>query len=356
MKALVLAGGAGTRLRPFSYSMPKQLIPVANKPVLQRVLDNIRDIGVTEIGMIVGDWADEIVAVFGDGSQLGLRISYIRQDQPRGLAHCVLLARAFLGDDDFVMYLGDNLLAEGVVDLAQEFATRRPAAQVAVQKVINPSAFGVAELDPSGAVLRLAEKPSQPRSDLALLGVYFLTPAIHTAVASIVPSARGELEITDAIQWLLTVGAEVRAYEYGGYWKDIGRVSDVLECNRRLLDGLGPCVAGEVDADSELTGAVVVEPGARLVRSRIDGPAIVGAGTLVVDSHVGPHTSIGRDCVVRGTYVDYSIILDDAAISQVRGLHGSLIGRCATVCPTNRDAVHHRLVVGDHARVEVAAA
>lgn len=261
MKALVLSGGSGTRLRPFSYSMPKQLIPIANTPVLEHVLKNIRDLGVTEIGVIVGNRASEISAVLGDGSRFGVRLTYIPQAAPHGLAHTVAIARDFLGDEDFVMYLGDNMLPEGIVGIAEEFTARRPAAQVVVCKVQDPRSFGVAELGPSGEVLRLVEKPAHPRSDLALIGVYFFTPAIHRAVASIEPSARGELEITDAIQWLVTSGAEVRASRYDGYWKDTGNVEDVLACNRHMLAELRPSVEGEVDATSVLTGAVVIERG-----------------------------------------------------------------------------------------------
>jgi glucose-1-phosphate thymidylyltransferase len=354
MKALVLSGGAGTRLRPFSYSMPKQLIPIANKPVLEHVVDNIRALGVSEIAIIVGEWAPQIAAVLGDGARLGVRITYLRQERPLGLAHCVALAGDFLGADDFVMYLGDNVLPQGVVEIGEQFQARRPAAHIAVYKVADPRAFGVAELDADGAVRRLVEKPQQPRSDLAVMGVYFFTSAVHEAVAAIRPSARGELEITDAIQWLVDNGFDVRASEYGGYWKDTGNVDDVLDCNRELLDGIQRSVAGEID-DAVLVGQVVVEPGARVVRSRIHGPAIIGAGSLIEDGYVGPYTSIGRDCVLRNTHIVYSIALDGATVCQVRGLRGSLIGRSAMVGSAAQDAVHHRLVIGDHTRIEVAA-
>ncbi|GGK26501.1 glucose-1-phosphate thymidylyltransferase [Streptomyces camponoticapitis] len=355
MKALVLSGGSGTRLRPFSYSMPKQLIPIANKPVLEHVLENIRALGVTEIGIIVGGWATEIADVLGDGSRLGVRITYIPQEKPLGLAHCVTLARPFLGDDDFVMYLGDNMLPDGIESIAADFRAARPAAQVVVHKVLDPRAFGVAELDVDGNVERLVEKPEQPLSDLALIGVYFFTPAIHRAVGAISPSARGELEITDAIQWLLTAGSEVKASEYSGYWKDTGRAEDVLDCNRQLLADLRPGVFGETDAASELDEGVRIEPGARVLRSRIEGPVVVGSGTVIEDSHIGPNTSIGRDCTLRGTQVSESIVMDGATISQVPGLQGSLIGRNATVGTTPEQDPHHRLVVGDHTRIEVAA-
>ncbi|HZR48816.1 MAG TPA: glucose-1-phosphate thymidylyltransferase [Streptosporangiaceae bacterium] len=354
MKALILAGGTGTRLRPFTHTMPKQLIPVANKPVLEHVLGNVRELGITEVGIIVNDWAPEIVAQLGGGSRFGLRLKYIRQDKPRGLAHAVLVARDFIGTDDFVMYLGDNVLADSITNCYEEFAAKRPAAHILVTKVTDPRAFGVAEIDRDGAVLRLTEKPRHPRSDLALTGVYFFTPAIHRAVAAIGLSARGELEITDAIQWLLTAGEEVTASQYDGYFRDIGRVKDVLECNRKLLDDLRPSVGGTIDADSTLTGPVTVEAGARVTRSVIEGPAIVGAGSLVRDSHVGPHTSIGRDCVLTRARIDYSVVLEGATISDVRDIRGSMIGRHATVTTADPGTLGQCLVVGDGSSVTLA--
>ncbi|MGK5522184.1 glucose-1-phosphate thymidylyltransferase [Micromonospora sp. URMC 107] len=352
MKALVLSGGTGSRLRPFSHSLPKQLIPIANQPVLEHVLESIRDIGVTDIGIVVGDRAPTIRKVIGDGSRLGVRVTYIPQDEPLGLGHCVVVSRSFLGDDDFVMYLGDNFLPDGIVPVAQEFAARRPAAQVVLHKVTDPRQFGLAELDENGNVRRLVEKPEHPRSDLALVGVYFFTSAIHEAIARIEPSARGELEITDAIQWLLANGAEVRATEYDGFWKDAGRPEDVLECNRYQLAGLTTAIHGDVDEASELVGPVVLGPGARVLRSVIEGPAIIGANTLVADSHIGPNTAIGDDCQVRATHLADSIVLAGASISDVPGLHGSLIGRSATIRPSGAE---HRLVVGDDAWIELAA-
>ncbi|WP_352244376.1 glucose-1-phosphate thymidylyltransferase [Microtetraspora sp. NBRC 13810] len=350
----MLAGGSGTRLRPFSHSLPKQLIPIANKPVLEHVLGNIRDLGITDIGVIVGDRAGDIVNAIGDGTRFGAWVTYISQPEPLGLAHCVRLARDFLADDDFVMYLGDNMLPDGVADIAREFMATRPAAQVVVHKVSDPESYGVAELAPDGAVERLVEKPKEPSSDLALIGVYFFTPAVHTAVAAIEPSDRGELEITDAIQWLVESGHDVRAREYTGYWKDTGRVDDVLECNRRLLDGLRPAVLGQVDDASVLTGQVVVEAGARVIRSRIEGPAIIGAGSLVEDSHVGRYTSIARDCELRQASIRSSIVLESATITMLHDVCDSLIGRSASVGSPDGGA-GHRLIVGDHTRVEVAA-
>ncbi|MCE7083357.1 glucose-1-phosphate thymidylyltransferase, partial [Streptomyces sp. ST2-7A] len=353
MKALVLAGGSGTRLRPFSYSMPKQLIPIANTSVLEHVLAGIRELGVTEVGVIVGDLAPQITDALGDGAALGLRIEYIRQERPLGLAHCVRIARPFLADDDFVMYLGDNMLPDGVTEICEEFHARRPVAQVVVHKVSDPSAFGVAELNTDGSVARVVEKPRQPRSDLALIGVYFFTPAVHRAVDAIEPSARGELEITDAIQWLVHRGATVRASVYNGYWRDTGRAEDVLDCNRHMLGGLTRRVAGAVDAESRVLGQVVVEDGARVVRSRIEGPAIIGMGAVIEDCVIGPDTSVGRNCVVRGATLADSILLDGASIRGVRGVRASVIGRGASVGTGGPDEDHHRLVVGDHTRIEV---
>ncbi|NJP33619.1 glucose-1-phosphate thymidylyltransferase [Micromonospora thermarum] len=353
MKALVLAGGSGTRLRPLTYSMPKQLVPVGNRPVLEHVLDAVRAAGVTDVGVVVGGWAEQIADALGDGSRLGVRLTYLRQDQPRGLADCVRVARGFLGDDDFLMYLGDVMLPDGVARYADEFRALRPAAHVLVHKVADPRAFGVVELGPDGAVRRLVEKPREPRSDLALVGVYFFTSAVHAAVDAITPSGRGELEITDAVQWLVGAGADVRASEYHGYWRDTGRVEDLLACNRHLLDGLARDVAGQVDAASELTGPVVVAPGARVVASRVEGPVVIGADTVVQGCRIGPHTAIGRGCRLTDADVADSIVLEGASITAVRGLHGSLIGRSATVRPG--PTAGSRLVVGDHTRVEIAA-
>ncbi|MFF8556699.1 glucose-1-phosphate thymidylyltransferase [Streptomyces sp. NPDC015501] len=355
MKALVLSGGSGTRLRPISYAMPKQLVPIAGKPVLEYVLENIRDLDIKEVGIVVGDWAQEIIEAIGDGSRFGLRITYIRQDQPLGIAHCVKLAREFLDEDDFVLYLGDIMLDGDLPAQAREFLRARPAARIVVRQVPDPRAFGVIELDAEGQVLRLVEKPREPRSDLAAIGVYFFTADVHRAVDAIRPSARGELEITDAIQWLLEHGSRVEAGRYTDYWKDTGRVEDVVECNRRMLGRLARRVSGEVGPESELLGGVVVEEGARVTRSRIVGPAVIGAGTVVEDSQIGPYASIGRHCTVRASRLSDSIVLDDASILAVAGLHGSLIGRGARVGPGARGEARHRLVVGDHVQIEIAA-
>ncbi|UNO40788.1 glucose-1-phosphate thymidylyltransferase [Streptomyces sp. MST-110588] len=351
MKALVLAGGSGTRLRPLSHTMAKQLIPVAGRPVLMHCLADLAEIGVTEVGMIIGARGEETKKAVGDGADFGLKVTYIPQPAPLGLAHCVKLARGFLGEDDFVMYLGDNILADGIADAAAEFARNRPDAQIVLTRVANPREFGVAELDADGRIVALAEKPDRPRSDLAMTGVYFFTPAVHEAVEAIRPSARGELEITDALSWMLDHGRDVRATEFLGYWKDTGRVDDVLEVNRVLMERLKGSVRGEVDAASTLRGEVVVEPGARITASTVVGPAVIGAGTQVSGSHIGPYTTLGRDCTLLGAGIEYSIVLDGVSVRHVEGLHGSMIGREADI--TAATARTRRLVIGDHAKVEV---
>ncbi|REE99047.1 glucose-1-phosphate thymidylyltransferase [Thermomonospora umbrina] len=354
MKALVLSGGKGTRLRPFTYSMAKQLVPVAGKPVLLHVLEDIRGIGVSEVGIVVGDHAAEIRSVVGDGAELGLRITYLHQAAPLGLAHCVSLAADFLGDDDFVMYLGDNVFVDGIGEAAAMFAGRRPDAQLTVVKVPDPRQYGVAEVGPDGRVRALVEKPREPRSNLAITGVYFLTPAIHEAVRAIRPSARGELEITDALQHLVARGGTVVAQEHAGFWKDTGNVAELLECNRVLLERLPGSIGGRVDADSAVHGTVVVEPGAVVTRSRLVGPLIVGAGSRVVDSRVGPGTALGRDCVVRDADVEDSILLEGARVQDVRRLRRSVIGRWTDVRATGAPG-GHSLIIGDHTRAWVAA-
>lgn len=354
MKALVLSGGTGVRLRPFTYSTPKQLLPVANKPVLQYCLETIRDTGITEVGVIIGDHRDQIKKFAGDGSRLGLRITYIEQASPAGLAHCVLLAQAFLGDDDFLMYLGDNLIGEGLAAAAADFAARRPDAKLMVSKVNDPTQFGVAEFDASGRVFGLAEKPAEPRSDFAIMGIYFFTAAIHRAVATLRPSARGELEITDAIGDMMTDGGAVTAEEYQGYWRDAGTVDDLLECNRFMVSAVRGQMRGDMDEHTLIQGEVLVEPGARLVRSQLRGPAIIGADSVLEGATIGPNTVVGRQCRLTDCETESSVLLDGAVVSGLREIRGSIIGRHAEV-RGGREQVAARLRVGDHALVELTA-
>ncbi|MET8339254.1 glucose-1-phosphate thymidylyltransferase [Streptosporangium canum] len=355
MKALVLAGGSGTRLRPITHTSAKQLVPVANKPVLFYGLEAIAAAGIREIGIVVGDTQAEIEAAVGDGSALGLQVTYIRQQAPLGLAHAVLIARDYLGDDDFVMYLGDNFILGGINGIVDRFVHDRPSAQIMLTRVGDPRQFGVAELDAGGRVVGLEEKPADPKSDLALVGVYLFTPAIHEAVAELKPSWRGELEITDAIQWLIQEGHEVESTVISGYWKDTGNVTDMLEVNRLVLESLDGRVDGRVDGASELIGRVVVEPGAVVERSRIVGPAIIGAGARVLDSYVGPFTSIAADCVVSGSEIEYSIVLPRSSISGVSRIEASLIGHDVEVTPAPNTPRAHRLVLGDHSKVQISS-
>jgi glucose-1-phosphate thymidylyltransferase len=355
MKALVLSGGTGTRLRPITHTSAKQLVPVANKPVLFYGLEAIAAAGISEVGIVVGDTAQEIRAAVGDGSDFGLRVTYIRQHAPLGLAHAVRIARDFLGDDDFVMYLGDNFIVGGITALIDDFRARRCAAQIMLTRVPDPRAFGVAELDDAGRVVSLVEKPEFPKSDLALVGVYLFTSAIHEAVDEIVPSARGELEITHAIQWLLDHGRDVRSVTISGYWKDTGDVTDMLEVNRSVLELVEPLVAGTVDADSALIGRVRVEAGARISGSRVVGPAVVGSGTVITDSYIGPFCSIGDGCLIEDSEIEYSIVLRDSEITGVRRIEASLIGRDVRVTPAPRTPAAHRFVLGDHSQVQISS-
>ncbi|MFC4048764.1 glucose-1-phosphate thymidylyltransferase [Actinomadura syzygii] len=358
MKALVLAGGHGTRLRPFSHSIPKQLVPVANAPVLFHVLDALRAAGVTETGIIVGAPGDAIRGAVGDGSRFGMSVTYLPQDEPLGLAHCVLIAGDFLGDDDFVMYLADNVFADGIGEPLLEFQERRPAAQLVVAKAAEPTECGIAEVDDTGRVLGVEEKPDRPRSDLAVTGVYFFSSQIHEAVRAIEPSARGELEITDAVQWLVSQGRDVQARLLAGPWHDTGTVDGLLDCNRTLLERLRPEVRGAVTAGTVITGPVVVAEDALIERSVITGPALLGPGCVVRGSRIGPGTSIGAGCLLEDADVEHSMLLDGASVTGVGPLAGSVIGRSALVGPPpgapdgERDA--HRLVVGDDGRVEIA--
>jgi glucose-1-phosphate thymidylyltransferase len=341
-------------MRPITHSFAKQLVPVANKPVLFYGLEAIRDAGIGEVGIVVGATEPEIREAVGDGSRFGLEVTYLRQDAPRGLAHAVLVAREYLGDDDFVMYLGDNFIVGGIEDLVERFRRERPHAQILLTKVPDPRPFGVAELDADGRVVGLEEKPEQPKSDLALVGVYLFGPAVHEAVAGLRPSRRNELEITDAVQWLIDRGHRVESTLVSGYWKDTGNVADMLEVNRLVLEGLEPSVDGEVDGASELIGRVVVGPGARVLGSRVVGPAVLGPDSVVRDSYVGPFTSVDRDCAVIGSEIEYSIVLRGARIDGVGRIESSLIGREARVVPAPRVPNAHRLVLGDHSRVQIS--
>ena len=367
MKGLILSGGAGTRLRPITHTSAKQLVPVANKPILFYGIEDMVEAGITEIGIITGETGDEVREAVGDGSRFGAKVTYIPQDAPLGLAHCVLIARDFLGDDDFVMYLGDNMLQQGLAGFIERFEADQqraaqpsfdgeeepPAAQILLCEVPDPQRFGVAEIDAAGHVVRLVEKPTDPPSNLALVGVYLFTSAIHEAVASIEPSPRGELEITDAIQWLIDNGRRVRHDLLEGWWLDTGKKDPLLESNRRVLEELEQRIDGTLDDRSEVDGRVVVEAGAELVNSKVRGPAIIGAGTRLVDSYVGPFTAVAAGCEIRDSEIENSVILERARISGVPRLVDSLIGRDTEVHRSGVRPKATRLMIGDHCSIDL---
>ena len=350
MRALVLSGGEGSRLRPITHTNAKQLIPIANTPILFHVLHRIAEAGVTEVGIVVGQTAAEVEAAVGDGSAWGLRVTYIPQEAPLGLAHAVLTAADFVRGEPFVMYLGDNVLLQDIGGFVARFERTRPDAQIFLAHVPEPERFGVAVLD-GDRVVRLVEKPRERISDLALVGVYLFDERILEACAALRPSWRGELEITDAIQWLIDHGGTVRAEMVTGWWKDTGRPEDLLEANRMMLGTLAPRVEGEVDDASTLEGVVVVEAGAKVVASRLVGPVIVGPGTLVEGSTVGPDASISGGCEIRGSVVTDSIVMEGCRIVGVPGITGSILGRGVEV--RHGGGGMHRLVLGDQSRVEV---
>ena len=354
MRGLVLSGGTGSRLRPLTFTSAKQLIPVANKPVLFYVLEDLARAGVEEIGIVIApQTGDEIREAVGDGTRFGAKVTYIMQTEPNGLAHAVLTAEEYLRGEPFCMYLGDNLLLEGMGTLVEEFERDHPNAMILLAKVDEPQQFGVAELDGSGGVVRLVEKPKDPPSDLALVGVYLFDENVFDAARSIKPSWRGELEITEAIQLLIERGMDVRSQVVQGYWKDLGKVEDLLAGNSQVLDGIEPHVDGEVDDESVVQGRVIIEADAKVVRSRIRGPAVVGRGAQITDSYIGPYTSVGDECVVESSEVEHSILLPEARLVGVRRVADSLLGRGAEVVRGTGSPVAHRLVIGDRSSVSV---
>ncbi len=353
MKALVLSGGSGTRLRPITFTSAKQLVPLANKPILFYGLEAIADAGITEVAIVVGETHEAIRAAVGDGAALGLKVTYLQQDAPRGLAHAVLIARDFLGDDPFVMYLGDNLVMGGITEFVTRFEDLTASALVLLTPVDEPQHFGVAELDADGNLVRLVEKPKDPPSNLALVGVYLFDASIHEAVRAIEPSWRDELEITDAIQWLLEHGHTVAPHVLTRPWIDTGKWQDLLEANRIVLEALAPNVEGTVDAESRLVGRVSVGPGAEIIRSTIRGPVVIGPGARIVDSYVGPFSSIDADCEIVDSEIENSVLLAGAQITGVRRIDESLIGRRARVTRSDVTPRALRLNLGDQSDVQL---
>ncbi len=350
MKGLILSGGRGTRLRPITYTSAKQLVPVANKPILFYGIEALAASGIREIGIVVGDTHQEIRDAVGDGRRWGVEVTYIQQSAPLGLAHAVLTAEPFLGDDAFCMYLGDNLILEPLAPLVERFRTAKPNSQILLARVPDPTRFGVAELS-GDKVKRLVEKPRVPPSDLALVGVYMFDASILRAAKAITPSARGELEITDAIQWLIDSGHTVRPHVIEGWWKDTGKLEDMLEANRIILDRLEPRSEGIV-TDSEIHGKVVIEAGARVVRSTVRGPAIIGPGALIEHAYIGPFTSVGESVSVRNSEVEHSILLEGSRIADVGGrIESSLIGKNASIYRTQGKPQSFTFMLGDRSEV-----
>ena len=351
LKGLILSGGKGTRLRPITHAGAKQLLPVANKPVLFYGIQAMAAAGIEQVGIVIApETGGEVRQAAGDGSRFGVAITYITQDSPGGLAHAALTAEPYLGNSPFVMYLGDNLLQGGIVDLVRTFRSHQPDALILLQEVAEPHNYGIAELE-DGAVVRLVEKPPHPRSNLALVGVYMFTAAIHEAARSIRPSVRGELEITDAIQYLVDGRWRVEAQVVRGWWKDTGQPEDMLAANRLVLDTIRADVVGEL-IDSHVDGPVIVEAGARLERCQVRGPAIIGAGAQLADCQIGPYTAIGEDCAVQAARVENSILLPGASVRDLAApIEASLLGRNVRITRDARQPPAYRLLVGDQSEI-----
>ncbi len=354
MKGLILSGGKGTRLYPLTYTKAKQLIPVANKPVLFRVIEAIRDAGINEIGIVVGQTAPEVMEAVGKGDKWGVKISYIPQDNPQGLAHAVKISRDFLGDDRFVMFLGDNVIEGGISPLIAQFAQSDWNSQIVLTRIEHPEQYGVAELAPDGHIVRLIEKPKEPPSDLALVGIYMFDHHIFKAADAIKPSWRNELEITDAIQWLVDNKYAVHPYIHRGWWIDTGSPDDMLEANDMVLEELSHAVEGFVDKDSTVGRRVTIERGAEVINSIIRGPAIIGENSRIVNSYVGPYTSIYHNVLVEGSEIEHSMVLEHSKIAGIKGrIQDSLIGRHAEISRSPTKPKSHQLNLGDYSKVGI---
>jgi len=355
LKGLILSGGAGTRLRPITHTSAKQLVPVANKPVLFYGIEALVEAGVSEIGIIIApETGDEIRETAGDGSAFGTKITYILQDRPAGLAHAVLTAEEFIGGSHFVMYLGDNLLRDGLRGLVSTFREADPDALILLTPVEDPQSYGVAELDGDGGIVRLIEKPKDPPSNLALVGVYLFGPAIFDAARALEPSWRGELEITEAIQGLIDDGHRVQSEIVTGWWKDTGQLADMLEANRLVLEEIETALDGEIDSASRVEGRVVLSKGAKVSGSVVRGPAVIGPGACIEDSFVGPYTSIGADVHVRRSEVEHSILLAGSVVEDLgTRMEASLLGRNVKLTRSDGMPKTFRLLVGDNSEIEL---
>ncbi len=354
MKGLILSGGKGTRLYPLTYTSAKQLIPVANKPILFRVIESIRDAGIEDIGIVVGDTADEIKTAVGRGGRWDANITYIHQEKPLGLAHAVKVSQDFLEDDPFVMFLGDNVIEGGISNLIQQFQESNWNSQIVLTRVDHPEQYGVAELNGEGRVVQLVEKPKEPPSDLALVGIYMFDHTIHEAIASITPSWRGELEITDAIQWLVENDYQVFPYVHRGWWIDTGRPGDMLEANSMVLEELNPKIEGYVDRDSEVDSRVTIQKGAEIINSVVRGPSIIGERSRLVNAYVGPFTSIYHDVLIENSEIERAIVLEESEIRDIPArIQDSLIGRHVNLSRSPIKPKAYKLTLADHSQVGI---
>jgi glucose-1-phosphate thymidylyltransferase len=351
MRALVLAGGEGSRLRPLTHTQAKQLIPIAGQPILFHALDAIAEAGIRDVGIVLGQTGPEVRAAVGDGSRWDVHVTYIEQEAPLGIAHAVMTAADFVRGEPFLLYLGDNVLLEGVSGFVRTFEASSPNAAILLAHVPDPSQLGVVVLD-GDRVVRLVEKPREFVSELALVGVYLFDDSILEACATLEPSWRGEYEITEAIQWLVDTGKAVRAEMVDGYWKDTGRPEDLLEANHMLLATRAPSIEGTVDAMSEVEGAVVVGAGTTVKGSRLIGPVVIGLGCDVSGSTIGPDVSIEADCTIVESTIRDSIVMQGCTVRSVAGLEASVLGRNVEVSHVDGRGAH-RLVVGDQSRIEV---
>ncbi len=354
MKALIASGGRGTRLRPLTHTQNKHLIPIANKPILYYSIEAAADAGIKEIGIVHNADSREVPDYVGDGSKWGVRITYIPQDVPGGLAQVVMLAEKFIGGDSFIFYLGDNMVVGGIKRFVEEFRKSNANCFLTLSKVKDPERFGVPEIK-DGKIVSVEEKPKQPKSSYAVAGIYLYDSHIFEAVKSLKPSARGELEISDAHQYLIDKGYTVGFTEITGWWKDTGKPSDLLEANRLILDAITTCSGGDIDKTSDVAGRVIIEPGARIVGSKVRGPVIIGKNCVIENSYVGPYTSIGDRTEVRNSEVEYSIVLRDCKILNVGlRLEGSILGNDVEIVEATGKPRVHRFMIGDQSRVEVA--
>lgn len=357
MKALILSGGKGTRLRPLTHTIAKQLVPIANKPIIHYVVERLTTAGITEIGVVISpETGAEVMGALGNGSTWGARFTFITQEIPGGLAHAVLTAREFLKDDSFIMFLGDNLVGHGVGQFIDEFNESGADALVLLKRVDDATQFGVAVIDETGKITDLEEKPQIPRSDLALVGIYIFSPSIHQAIDGLAPSGRGELEITDAIKKLITIGCTVRSHILDAWWLDTGKKDDLLEANRVILDEMpesAPASSAQISKGALIKGRVSIAENVVIVNSEVRGPVAIGSDTMVENSFIGPFTSIGSNCTIERSSVSHSVILDGAELRDVKHLDESVVGRNSRVLLD--DAVHGatRLMIGDDAEVRL---